>query len=213
MRYIRSCTALQNRLYRTASLYEDTEPEYLSPSFRFTVNHTFYPITKDNAFTKHHYSSYFISLLESTKTESKIVQTINVLIYWLDTIRMQVNDLCTVSTDNTPSNHYSRTLVNIIRTFEYQIHYLTVNLTDVFEPCLTLQQAKHNERGEPKLNEHLEKRFDLIYQMIEIRKKEFKTPTLSQLANTINIITSMQINISKCTTISKKLKRTLKNYK
>ena len=57
VRYIRSCTFLQNRLHRTASLHEDTDPKHL-PGFRFTAEPTFYPISEGNMYTNDHYSGH-----------------------------------------------------------------------------------------------------------------------------------------------------------
>ena len=71
VRYIRSCTFLQNRLHRTASLHEDTDPKHL-PGFCFTVEPTFYPISEDNMYTNNHYSGHFITPLKSTVSDLKL---------------------------------------------------------------------------------------------------------------------------------------------
>ena len=144
MRYIRSCTTLQNQLHHTDSLHEDTDPEHL-PDFCFTVDPTFYLINGDNTFTKDHYPGRFILPLENTVLEPKIVQTINALIFWLGIVHVQFNDLYTLSTDNTSANHCSCTFVYIIRTLDYQLNHLAINLHDVFKSCLVLQPEKHNE--------------------------------------------------------------------
>ena len=193
-------------------MHEDTKLEHLL-SFLFTVDPIFYPITEGNSFTKDHYSGHFVLPLESTVSEPKIVQTTNALIFWLDIVHVQVNDLYTHGTDNIPDNHYNRTFIYTIRTLDYQLNHLVVNVHDVFEPCLALEPEKHNERDELKMNEHLEKRFEIICQMFDNLKKTLKLSTPFQSATTTTDNTSMQRDLKKCTTTTRKLPKTFKKIK
>ena len=132
----------------------------------------------------------------------------NTLIFWLDTDYIQVNDLYTLCTDTIPTTHYKRTLVYIIRTLDSQLNHLSVNVHKILESCLTLHPEQHNKRGEPKLNEHLEIRFKLIYQMFDTLKKTHTSTTSASSVTNTHTIAAMQTDTNTCIFTTKKSDKT-----
>ena len=98
-----------------------------------------------------------------TVIRSKIAQTINALIYWIGTIHVQLQDLYTLSTDSNPSSYSYLTLVHTIHTLDAQRNHLSVDVNELYQPCLALKSHKFNARDEPQMITALDERFELIF--------------------------------------------------
>ena len=168
--YRQATMQMQNRLFNTACVHYDTHQDDL-PGYNHASHKSAYPICETNQFDKDHYSGHFVTPLEQNVTSPKLVHTINQLIYWIGTVHVQLNDLMTLSTDNTPNNLRCRALVHIIRTIDSQLNHLSVITNEIHEPCLAYIPEKHDANGDKSLNPTLSNEFQNMFDLVENNRK------------------------------------------
>ena len=176
IKYRKTLDILQEQLFRNASAHETTPPDDL-PGLRPSIVQGFHTLEDINAFERDHYSAHYANPLDDNATTNMHIQNSNALIYWLGTINTIVNDIATLNTDNTPSNHEERNMVNMIKTLDTQLNQLSVFTHEAITPLLAFQTERVNKQGEPIMTDLLAAHFGSLQQDIRLIKRQLKSST------------------------------------
>ena len=151
--YRQTLNFLQESTYQNAATHEDTRPADI-PGYRPWVDQGFHRLD-DQVFEREHYSKHYVNPLPDNATHNMHVQHNNALTFWLANLHTIVNDIGTLNTANTPSNHGERNLVNTIKTLDTQLNQLSTCTHEQLTPLLAFQPDRYNAKGNPLLTEPL----------------------------------------------------------
>ena len=82
---------------------------------------------------------------------------------------VELHDLYTFSTNNTPFNHNCHNLVYTIHTLDAHLKRLSVDIHEYYSPCLVLLRDTYTKNGDNKMIPALNLRLELVYQAIELK--------------------------------------------